>query len=165
MLKTASKLIQTDNSILPTVARLSLGSVMFAHGAQKALGWFGGHGYEGTMGFLTQGVGLPAALAFLVIAIEFLGAAALIVGFGGRLAALGIGAVMVGAVFTAHLSNGFFMNWSGAQGGEGFEYHILAIALAAVVTIAGSGAYSIDRWLGRRLAEGSHATVPSPHYA
>ena len=149
--KALERLTHTEDSIAIAVLRVALGTVMFAHGAQKALGWFGGHGYEGTMGFLTQHVGLPGILAFLVIAIEFLGALALIVGVGGRLAALGIGGVMAGAVFTSHLSTGFFMNWTGTQAGEGFEYHILAMAMAAAVAIAGSGAYSLDRWLHRRL--------------
>jgi putative oxidoreductase len=147
----AHKLVGTDASLAPAVTRVALGSVMFAHGAQKAFGWFGGYGFEGTMGFLTGGVGLPAAIAFLVIAIELVGSAALIVGAGGRLAAAGIVAVMVGAVATAHAGHGFFMNWGGNQAGEGFEYHILAIALAAVVMIQGSGAWSIDRLLGELL--------------
>lgn len=165
MLDTARKLIQTNDSIVPTLARVSLGTVMFAHGAQKALGWFGGHGYEGTMGFLTQGMGLPGLIAFLVIAIEFAGSIALIAGAGGRLAALGIGAIMIGAVVTSHLSSGFFMNWSGAQAGEGFEFHILALALAGVVTMAGSGAYSVDRWLHRSLSAARKTAPAAPQYA
>lgn len=152
MLEKATKtLIRTNDSVVPTLLRLALGTVMFAHGAQKALGWFGGYGYEASMGFLTQGVGLPGIVAFAVIVIEFVGAAALIVGAGGRLAAFGIGSVMVGAVLTSHLSSGFFMNWAGTKAGEGFEFHILAVAMAAAVTIAGSGAYSVDRWLAKRL--------------
>ena len=149
---TGVKVFHTENSIVPTVLRVALGTVIFAHGSQKVLGWFGGYGYEATMNFLTQGAGLPAAIAFMVIVIEFLGAAGLIVGLGGRVAAIGIGSVMVGAIFTVHLPNGFFMNWSGAQPGEGFEFHILAIALAAGVAIAGSGAYSLDRWLARIIS-------------
>ncbi len=163
MLKTTlSKLIHTDDSVVPTIARVALGTVMFAHGAQKALGWFGGYGYEATMGYLTEAGGLPGPIAFLVIAIEFLGAAALIAGLGGRLAALGIGSVMVGAVLTTHLEAGFFMNWAGAQAGEGYEYHILAIALAAVVGVAGSGAYSLDRAIERHLATDTGAPQPIP---
>ena len=148
-----NRLLDTEDSIAPTILRVGLGSVIFAHGAQKALGWFGGYGYEGTMGYLTGPAGLPAAIAFLVILIEFLGAAALIAGAGGRLAAVGIGAVMVGAVLTSHVDNGFFMNWAGAQAGEGYEFHLLAIALAAGITITGSGAYSVDRWLAERLRQ------------
>jgi len=123
---------------------------MFPHGAQKVLGWFGGYGWSGTMGFLTGQVGLPAALAALVIAIEFLAPVALVLGLGTRLAALGIAAVMGGAVVTVHAANGFFMNWSGTQAGEGFEYHLLALGLAAVLVVQGAGRLSLDRWLAPR---------------
>lgn len=142
-----NKLLHTEDSILPTVLRLALGIVIFPHGAQKVTGWFGGYGFEATMSWFTESAGFPAIIAFLVILIEFAGALALIIGLTGRLAALGVGVVMVGAVITTHLPYGFFMNWSGAQAGEGFEYHILALALAIGVMIAGSGAFSVDRWL------------------
>ena len=56
---------------------------------------------------------------------------------------------MIGATATVHLANGFFMNWGGTQKGEGFEYHILALALSAVVMVKGSGAYSVDRAFSR----------------
>ncbi len=142
-------LIRTTDDRTAALARLALGLVMFPHGAQKALGWFGGYGIEGTMGFLTGGVGLPAALAATVIAAEFLGALGLIVGLLGRAAAFGIASVMVGAVVTVHAKVGFFMNWSGQQQGEGFEFHLLALALALIVMVRGSGAWSLDRLLTR----------------
>lgn len=151
MSRLIERVLRTDDAIAPLVLRLGLGTVIFAHGAQKALGWFGGHGFAGTMGFLTDGMGLPGIVAALVILIEFAGAAALIAGAGGRLMALGIGAVMLGATLTAHLGNGFFMNWSGAQAGEGFEFHVLAMAMAASLVVTGSGAWSVDRWLVRVL--------------
>jgi len=144
-----ASLLRTDDSVAPLIARVALGLVILPHGLQKLLGWFGGYGFEGTMGFLTGQAGLPWIVAFLVILIESLGALALIVGALGRLAALGIVAVMTGAVVTSHLPNGFFMNWTGQQAGEGFEYHILAVALAAVVLVAGSGKASLDRALSR----------------
>ena len=144
------KLLATPNDYTATIARITLGLVMFPHGAQKALGWFGGHGFTGTMGFFTENLGLPAPLAFLVILAESLGAAALVAGLAGRVMAFGIAAVMAGAVGMAHLSHGFFMNWTGTAAGEGFEYHLLAITLAAVVMVRGSGAYSIDARLTRR---------------
>jgi putative oxidoreductase len=136
-----------------TVARVVLGAVILPHGAQKLLGWFGGHGFEGTMGYFTGTLGMPAAVALLVILAESLGALALVLGFAGRFMALGIAAVMAGAVVLAHAPNGFFMNWTGTQAGEGFEFHLLAIALAAVVALRGSGAWSIDR-LALRFARG-----------
>lgn len=141
------RLLATVDDWSATVARVALGLVFFPHGAQKLFGWFGGYGWQGTIGFLTGQVGLPYPVAVLVILIESLGSLALIIGLAGRVMAAGIVAVMVGAVATSHLSNGFFMNWTGQQKGEGFEYHILAIALALVVIIKGSGAASVDRAL------------------
>jgi putative oxidoreductase len=158
MQRTLERILKTDDSLGPTILRVSLGTVMFAHGAQKALGWFGGYGYGATMDYLTGPGGLPWLIAFLVIAIELVGSLALIAGAGGRAAALGVGAVMLGAILTVHAKVGFFMNWGGAQPGEGYEYHLLAIALAAGVVIAGSGAYSVDRWLTRKLESRSPAT-------
>jgi putative oxidoreductase len=139
-------LIHTDGDVTSLVLRLTLAAVIFPHGAQKLLGWFGGYGLSGTMGFFTEQVGLPGLLAFLVIFIEFFGAVALAAGVLGRAAAAGIASVMVGAVLTTHLPYGFFMNWSGAQGGEGFEFHLLAIGIALALVLKGSGAASVDRW-------------------
>ncbi len=145
-------ILGTENDIAPLILRVGLGVVMFPHGAQKLLGWFGGHGFSGTMGFFTDTMGIPALLAFLVIIAESFGALGLIAGFMTRLSALGIGMVMTGAVFMVHLQHGFFMNWSGKQAGEGFEFHILAIAMAIVLFVEGGGALSIDRAVagGRR---------------
>jgi len=141
------RLLATEGDWGATVARVTLGAVMLPHGVQKLLGWFGGYGFQATMGFLTTQAGLPYPIALLVILIESFGALALVIGLAGRVMAAGVAAVMVGAVVTTHLRNGFFMNWSGAQRGEGFEYHILALALALVVMLRGSGAASVDRAL------------------
>lgn len=143
-------LAATHGGLASTVLRLTLGLVMLPHGAQKLLGWFGGQGFEGTVAGLTQHAGLPAPIAVLVIAIEFFGSLALILGAFSRAAALGVMAVMVGAIVKVHLPNGFFMNWGGTQAGEGFEYHLLAIGIALAVAITGSGSFSIDRVLSRR---------------
>ena len=140
------KLLTTSDDRVLLLLRLALGIVMFPHGAQKALGWFGGPGMDATVGYFAQ-MGIPAFLSMLVVAAEFVGAILLVVGFLGRLAAFGIACVMVGAVFLVTLPNGFFMNWSGQQAGEGFEYHILALAMSAVIMWRGSGAASIDRAL------------------
>ncbi|HET8716025.1 MAG TPA: DoxX family protein [Holophagaceae bacterium] len=139
-----NRLLKTSPDVAVTVARLVLGIVMFAHGAQKMLGWFGGYGFHGTMGFFTQQMHIPAPFAFLAIAAEFFGGLGLILGLLGRVAAFGVACNMVVAVLMAHLPVGFFMNWYGAQKGEGYEYHLLAIALALVVMIKGSGAASVD---------------------
>ncbi len=146
-------LLRTDarsSSLL--LLRVLLGGVMLPHGLQKTLGLFGGHGFDGTMGFFTGAMGLPAPIAFLVIAIESLGALALVAGLGTRLAAAGTIAVMVGAVATVHAGQGFFMNWTGAQGGEGFEYHLLAVGIGLVVAAKGGGRLAVDSWIRERLA-------------
>jgi putative oxidoreductase len=139
------KLFSTSNDFVLTIVRLMLGVTFFMHGAQKMLGWFGGYGFHGTMGFFTQQMGIPAPLAFLAICAEFFGGLGLLVGLLSRIAALGIIANMLVAIATVHHVNGFFMNWTGQQKGEGFEYHLLAIALAIVVLVRGSGSISIDR--------------------
>jgi putative oxidoreductase len=141
------KLLATNNDVAITILRLVLGVVFFAHGAQKALGWFGGYGFSGTMGFFTGVMHIPALFAFLAIAAEFLGSLGLIVGFLARIAAFGIFANMVVAVTMVHGQFGLFMNWTGAQKGEGYEYHLLVLAITAFLMIRGAGAVSIDRLL------------------
>jgi putative oxidoreductase len=150
-MKALQILCKTNNSFAPLFARLTLGIVMFPHGAQKALGWFGGYGFSGTMNFFTQQMHIPAPLAFLAIAAEFAGSLGLIFGCLSRVAAFGIATNMVVAILTVHASNGFFMNWYGAQKGEGFEYHLLAIGLALIVIVHGAGAASLDGLIGKRL--------------
>ena len=142
------RLIETECDIAALVLRLGLGIVMFPHGAQKVLGWFGGYGLAGTWGFMTGQLHIPAVFAALAITAEFAGSLGLIVGLLGRVAAFGIGVEMAVAAFVGgHVANGFFMNWSGHQAGEGFEYHILVIVIALAVMIKGSGALSLDRLL------------------
>jgi putative oxidoreductase len=143
------KLLRTTNDFAVTILRLSLGVVFFAHGAQKALGWFGGYGFSGTMGFMTSQLGIPAPFALLAIAAEFLGGLGLLLGFLSRIAAFGIACEMCVAVALIHRHFGLFANWSGQQKGEGFEYHILAIAIALAVMIKGSGPLSVDRALSK----------------
>ena len=141
------KLIATNNDAAITILRLVLGVVFFAHGAQKALGWFGGYGFTGTMGFFTGMMHIPAAFAFLAIAAEFLGGLGLILGLLTRVAAFGIFCNMIVAVAMVHHQFGFFMNWTGAQKGEGYEYHLLLLAASVVLMIRGAGAASVDRLL------------------
>ena len=141
------KLIATDNNPATIILRLVVGVIFFAHGAQKMLGWFGGFGFAGTMGFFTGMAHIPAPLAFLAIAAEFFGGIGLILGFLTRIAAFGIGVNMLVAIMTVHLPFGFFMNWTGTQKGEGFEFHLLVLAIAAFLMIRGAGAFSVDRLL------------------
>jgi len=143
-------LLRTDNHIAGLLLRLALGIVMLPHGAQKALGMFEGPGFQDSMGYFTGTHGLPWILGFLAIMAESVGALALIFGFLTRIAALGIGGVMVAAVYLVHLDDGFFMNWLGTKSGEGFEYHILAVGIALALVLRGGGFLSIDRALSAR---------------
>jgi putative oxidoreductase len=151
-MKSLSLLLKTTDDVAPLLARLTLGLVMFPHGAQKMLGWFGGYGFSGTMGFFTGTMHIPALLAFLAILAEFAGSIALIIGGLSRVAAFGIAAVMTVAIVTTHFANGFFMNWFGNQKGEGFEYHLLALGLALIVMLCGAGKASLDALIARQLA-------------
>jgi len=136
-------LVATHGDVVPLVLRLTLAVVMFAHGAQKALGWFGGSGLKGTLDLLRKS-GVPSPVAVLAIMAEFLGPLGLAVGLLTRVAALGIAAVMLGAILTVHGQHGFFMNWYGKEQGEGFEYHVLAIGLAVALVLNGAGVWSLD---------------------
>ena len=145
------KLIHTPNDHTLTILRLVLGIVFFAHGAQKVLGWFGGNGFSGTMASFTSGMGIPAPLAALAIMAEFLGGIGLFFGLLTRIAAFGVASVMAVAVFLVHAPNGLFMNWTGGQRGEGFEFHLLVLAIAIALMIRGAGAWSLDRLIQRGL--------------
>lgn len=142
------RLLATSDAVAPLLARAVLGLVLFPHGAQHVLGWFGGYGFGGTLGWMTGTLGFPAPLATLALAVEITAPLALVLGLGGRPAALGVVGLMLGALST-HVANGFFMNWLGTlpAGHEGFEYHLIAIALAGTVVLQGSGAWSLDRML------------------
>ena len=142
-----ARLIRTTDDGVALILRLVLGIVMFPHGAQKVLGWFGGYGPSATL----QGMSkmMPAALVVIVMIAEFAGSLGLIVGFLTRIAAFGIGCVMVGAILLVHGKIGFFMNWAGKQPGEGFEYHLIALAIAIALMVRGGGAASVDRAISR----------------
>jgi putative oxidoreductase len=150
--KLIRKVFETSPSnVSALILRVALDCVMFAHGAQKLLGWFGGYGFTGTMDALTTGLHLPWIFALLVILIESVGGLCLILGIGTRVMAAGITVVMLGAALLVHWNNGFFMDWNNTLAGEGFEYHTLAIAMSAALLLQGGGLYSIDSWLQGRL--------------
>lgn len=144
------KFFKTDSDLGSLILRVVAGVVMFPHGAQKLLGWFGGYGFTGTMGYFV-GTGIPAPIAFLVIIGEFFGAIGLILGLFTRLSAFGIGLVMIGATFLVHLPHGFFINWAGNQQGEGYEYHLLLIGISIVLFIKGGGKASVDSLIEEKL--------------
>jgi putative oxidoreductase len=152
------RFVQTDSDYVVFALRLVLAVVIFPQGAQKLLGWYGGFGFDGTMQFFAS-IGVPAVLALLVIASDFFGSIALALGLGGRLMALGTFAVMLGAMVLVHGEFGFFINWFGAQQGEGIQFHLLASAASLVVIVKGSGAWSFDRLIAAWLDSGRQVTA------
>lgn len=146
-----SRIVRTRSEWHLTLARLVLGAVMFPHGAQKGFGWFGGSGLKGTMNQFKHGMGIPKPFTLLATAAELVGSICLVTGFMSRIAAVGIITNMTVATVKVHRPQGFFMNWSGEKKGEGYEYHILAIALGLTVLMRGGGALSVDRLLTRSI--------------
>lgn len=144
------RLLSTSDSVLPALLRITLGGVILGHGLQKVFGWFGGYGIDGTMKFFAS-VGMPSVLGGLVIISDALGSLGLIAGFLTRFSAAAAFAVMLGAILLVHGPNGFFMNWGGAPRGEGYEFHLLAMAMAACLVLSGGGRASLDGWLARKL--------------
>ncbi|MEI6350727.1 MAG: DoxX family protein [Verrucomicrobiota bacterium] len=154
-------LFSTSNSIGPAILRLGLAAALFPHGAQKMLGWFGGHGFGGTMGFFTGTLHIPAFFAFLAMLTEFGAPIALFFGVFTRLAGLAIAVhITVAAILGGHIYNGFFMNWYGNQKGEGFEYHILMATIGLALVVLGAGCCALDRLIARAL--GGSASVAAP---
>jgi putative oxidoreductase len=145
------KIFETQDDFVMFVLRIGLGVVFFPHGMQKLLGWFGGYGFSGTLGFFTGTMGVPVLFAVLAILAEGLGSLGLLSGLLTRVAAFGIAVNMIVAIYMVHFANGFFMNWTGKQGGEGYEYHLLAIAIGIALIIRGGGKWSGDRVIAKKL--------------
>ncbi len=142
---------QTHNLSL-LIARLVLGTIIAVHGAQKLFGWFGGYGFEGSASYFTDVIGLPYFAAVLIILAESIGMIALIAGLFSRLLSVSLIIIMAGAIIS-HGQYGFFMNWSGTQGGEGIEYHLLVIGLSSIIALSGAGQFSLDALIHARLRE------------
>lgn len=139
-----NQIFSTNKDWTGFICRLTIGIIIFPHGAQKLLGMFGGYGFTGTMGFFTETMHLPWLIGFLVIIIEFFGALSLMAGFASRFWSVLMIILMLGIIFTSHLNHGFFMNWFGNQEGEGYEYFLLVIGLSLATLVNGSGKYSLD---------------------
>ncbi len=139
--------------ITSALLRIMLAIIIFPHGAQKMLAWFGGYGFKGTMSYFTDALGLPYWIALIVILIEFISPFLLILGSFSRIVASSIFALFTGIILTSHLDNGFFMNWFGNQPGEGYEYHLLILTISMAIIILGPGNYTIGK-LG--LKQNSH---------
>lgn len=144
-------LATNPNSTAAFIARLFPAIVVFPHGAQKLLGWFGGNGFSASMNGLTGHADLPWIIALLVVIIEFFGPLFLALGFLTRVAAFAIGAEFIGIVIKAHIHNGFFMNWGQELNkGEGLEFFILLFGLVIIALILGGGRASVDAALDQR---------------
>jgi putative oxidoreductase len=152
-------MLGTDGDWVIAMLRIVLGVVFFAHGAQMALGWFGGAGLQSTLRVFREQLRIPAPLALLSVAAEFLGGLGLIVGLLSRIAAFGIAVVMSVALLVVHRKIGFFMNWYGEKQGHGIEYHILVLTLALVVMIKGAGAFSLDQVLYQHVSAQNSVTL------
>ena len=144
-------MLSTDSSKTRLLQRVVLAGVLLPHGLQKTFGWFGGGGFDGTIAWFQTALGVPSPITALVIASESIGALALALGLFSRLTALGVTLTMLGAIALVHAPHGFFMNWFGENAGEGYEFHLLALALSIPLIIRGGGAASLDTWLTRRV--------------
>ena len=142
-------LFTTGSDWAGLVLRLILSLVMLPHGGQKLFGWFGGYGYKGTMDFFVGSMKLPWIVSLTIILLEFFGPLGLMFGFASRVWAIGLTAIMIGAIYTTNLKNGFFMNWFGNQAGEGYEYHLLIIGICLAIILNGSGKFSVDNFIAK----------------
>lgn len=140
-------ILKTSGDWTGLILRLTAGGMMLPHGLQKAFGLFGGFGYKASMSYFTDTMKLPWLISFAVIFLELVGSAGLIAGVFSRIWALGLIAVMAGAIVTTNVKNGLFMNWYGDQAGEGYEYHLLFIGICVAILISGSGRFSVDESL------------------
>ena len=143
------KIMFTGNLISPLILRISMGGVMFAHGAQKMLGIWGGHGVSKTISDWEKWFGFPSYITFLVILGEFFGPIFLMAGFMTRISAAVIAIIMLGAIYYV-CNQYFFMNWYGETRGEGFEMHLLVLGICMSLMYYGGGRCSMDRALINR---------------
>jgi putative oxidoreductase len=140
------KNLQISHDVIALVSRLTIGIVLFPHGAQKLLGWWSGHGYDGTMNYFTNTVGIPYEVGFLVIVIEFFCPILLILGIWTRVAAAAIMVVMVGVIISVQHQY-FFMDWFRNQQSEGMEFFLLMIGLCLVSILNGAGKFAVTKLL------------------
>jgi len=132
--------------IAPMMLRIPLGAIFMAHGAQKLLGLFGGHGLTGTLKSFEDKLGIPPIFTLLAIIAEFGGGFGIMTGFLTRLSAAGISGVMLVAIYKVHWANGFFLNLNCVAGrGQGIEYNVALLGMALYLVIAGGGKWCLDR--------------------
>ncbi len=131
--------------------RLSLGLIFIAHGSQKLLGEFGGHGLTETFKTFEEKLAIPPVFTLLAIIAEFGGGIGVLCGFLTRLAALAIAVEMAMAIYKVHWVNGFFLNMSCRPGvGQGIEYCLALMGMAVALVCIGGGKWSLDNLLWRK---------------
>ena len=135
------------DSLALLMIRIPLGLIFIAHGSQKLLGVFGGHGLTATFTAFEQKLGIPPVLTLLAIIAEFGGGIGVLCGFLTRLSAFGIASTMIVAMYKVHWANGFFLN---GPRGDGVEYNLALLGMALALVFAGGGAWSVDRYMFRR---------------
>lgn len=141
----------TADSLALLALRLPLGAIFIAHGSQKLLGAFGGHGLTATFKMFEEKLGIPPIFTLLAIIAEFGGGVGVLCGFLTRLSGFGIAAVMAVALYKVHWANGFFLNAACVPGrGHGIEFPLALLGMALALLFSGGGAWSVDRYLFRR---------------
>jgi putative oxidoreductase len=134
--------------------RIVVGLLFVGHGTQKLFGWFGGHGLDGTAGFMAQLGYHPPKRAATAAGLTEAGAGALLVlGLLTPLAAAMIVGTMVNAIFSVHLDKGI---WS-TEGG--YEFPLVMALSAVLIAATGPGVFSIDAAFGARLWGGAVAIL------
>jgi putative oxidoreductase len=142
------KLFNTLDAYGLIFLRLGLGTIFIAHGAQKVFGWFGGPGFEETLAYFQDHLGVPFGAAVLAMLTEFLGGLAVLIGLLTRIAALGLAIVMAVVISQVHWGHGFFLNWPcSPEIGHGFEYNLALMAMALTLVCTGPGKLSADKWI------------------
>ena len=132
-------ILKTDSSLAALVLRVGLGLALIPHGAQKLFGWFGGYGLEGTAQWMDS-IGLQPGMLMAALAgsAEFFGGLALVLGLLTRPAAALTAFTMLVAIFSVHISSGFFLS------NGGYEYGFVLLIASISLLISGAGRFSLD---------------------
>jgi putative oxidoreductase len=143
------QLVETNTSYICLFLRIITGIIIFPYGMQKLFGWFDGPGISGTHEQM-RSKNIPWFIGWLIIIAQSFGSVALILGLFGRIAAGGNFIIFTGAL-VVHSPDGWFLNWFGKKKGEGIEYLMMLLSILLVITINGSGAFSVDQWLMTKM--------------